>query len=57
MKTKITITTEKGELNSAAIIKQGTKIINWIDLSRDEQIRLLNAVASFHELFSRFIKE
>ena len=31
--------------------------IEWEQLSRLEQIRMLNAWAGHHELFSRFLKE
>lgn len=33
------------------------KTIQWQDMSRLEQIRMLNAWASHHQLFSRFLKE
>jgi len=37
-------------------LKKGKKQINWEELTRVEQIRLLKALSNFHELFSKFIK-
>lgn len=33
------------------------KVVQWSDLSRTEQIKMLNAWAGMHGLFSRFVKE
>jgi hypothetical protein len=37
-------------------LKKEKKQINWADLTRVEQLRLLKALSNFHELFSKFIK-
>ena len=36
--------------------KKGKKRINWEEMTRVEQLRLLKALSNFHELFSKFIK-
>lgn len=36
--------------------KKGKKRINWEELTRIEQLRVLKALSNFHELFSKFIK-
>ena len=36
--------------------KKGKKQINWDELTRVEQIRIVNSLSKFHELFSKFIK-
>ena len=33
------------------------KVVQWEDLSRTEQIKMLNAWAGMLDLFSRFVKE
>lgn len=33
------------------------KVVQWEDLSRTEQIKMLNAWAGMCDLFSRFVKE
>jgi hypothetical protein len=37
-------------------LKKEKKQINWADLTRVEQLRLLKALSNFHELYSKFIK-
>ena len=36
--------------------KKGKKQINWAELTRVEQLRVLKTLSNFHELFSKFIK-
>ena len=36
--------------------KKEKKQINWDELTRVEQIRIVNSLSKFHELFSKFIK-
>jgi len=36
--------------------KKEKKRINWEELTRVEQIRMVNSLSNFHELFSKFIK-
>lgn len=37
-------------------LKKEKKQINWEELTRVEQIRIVNSLSKFHELFSKFIK-
>ncbi len=37
-------------------LKKGKKRINWDELTRVEQIRMVNSLSNFHELFSKCIK-
>jgi len=45
--------------NNAGVKFYGEKgrVVQWEDLSRKEQIKMLNAWAGMHGLFSRFVKE
>ena len=48
---------ETDETNLACLdFKKGKKMINWNELTRTEQVKILNAMSHFHELFSKFIK-
>ena len=48
---------ETNETDLAAIkFKKSNKITNWEDLSRVEQIKVLNAFSSYYGLFSKFLK-
>lgn len=48
------------EINESGLasldLKKGKKQINWEELTRVEQIRMVNSLSNFHELFSKFIK-
>lgn len=43
--------------NFGAIIYDGNKRTDWNELTRQEQIDLLDAMAAMRELFGRFVKE
>lgn len=48
---------EINETNLAAIeFKKSNKAIDWKDLSRTEQIKILNAMNAYHNLYINFIK-
>jgi len=48
------------EINESGLasldLKKGKKQINWEELTRVEQIRMVNSLSNFHELFSKCIK-
>ena len=48
------------EINESGLcsldFKKEKKQINWDELTRVEQIRIVNSLSKFHELFSKFIK-
>ena len=48
------------EINESGLcsldLKKGKKQINWEELTRVEQIRIVNSLSNFHDLFSKFIK-
>ena len=48
------------EINESGLcsldLKKGKKQIKWEELTRVEQIRIVNSLSKFHELFSKFIK-
>jgi len=48
---------EGSDLAGVKFYGEKGKVIHWSDLSRMEQIHMLNAWAWHHELFSRFLKE
>jgi hypothetical protein len=53
MKTIIKTSTD----NIAEIqFKKGNKSTDWKDLDRTEQVKVLNALCSYWELYSKFIK-
>jgi hypothetical protein len=54
---KATIDISDSGLTSATLTNDEGEVISWQDLSRDEQLWLLESFKSFHELFSKFIKE
>ena len=48
---------ETNDTDSAAIqFKKSNKLINWKDLSRSEQVKILNAFSAYYGLYSKFIK-
>lgn len=53
---KAIIKIEKDNLSSIQF-KQGNKVLDWSAMTRAEQVKLLNAIAQHHGLFSRFVKE
>jgi len=54
---KATIDISDSGLTSATLTNDEGEVISWEDLSRDEQLWLLDSFYSFHELFSKFIKQ
>lgn len=59
MKGELKITCEESGNNVGFLIKRkGQKeIIDWNDLSRGEQVRVLDLLYSGYEFFKRFLKE
>ncbi len=51
------ITLFRDEDNFGAVFHDGNKRTDWESLTRQEQIDLLNAMASMYQLFKRFLKE
>ena len=48
---------EVNETNLAAIkFKKSNKDIDWKDLSMEEQIKILNAMTAYYNLYINFIK-
>lgn len=48
---------ETGTDNLSGIhFKKGNKVINWEDLSRNEQIKVLNSFSAYYGLYSKFLK-
>lgn len=41
---------------SSCVLKKKNKVIQWGDLTKEEQNKLLKSIASFYNLFSKFIK-
>ena len=54
---KATIDISDIGLTSATLTNDEDEVISWEDLSRDEQLWLLDSFKTFHEFFSKFIKE
>jgi hypothetical protein len=54
---KATIDISEYDLTATTLKNDEDEVIEWSDLSRNQQIKLLNSFAEFHSLFSRFIKE
>lgn len=52
---KAIINTDDKELSSIKFLN-GNKKAEWSDFSQDEQIKFLNSIVGFHNLFSKFIK-
>lgn len=42
---------------ASVTFKHGNKTVDWSALTRDEQQKFIGACASFHNLFSKFIKD
>ena len=53
---KATIDISDSGLTSATLTNDEGEVILWEDLSRDEQLWLLDSFKTFHEFFSKFIK-
>lgn len=53
----VTITTYRDGNNDVAEIKKDGDPLGWEKLTREEQIELLNSMASMYNLFKRFLKE
>lgn len=48
---------ETDETNLAGVqFKKSNKITDWNDLSRAEQIKVLNAFSAYYGLYSKFLK-
>ena len=43
--------------NAGCVIKKGRKTMQWEDLTREEQVSILNTFENFYALFYRFLKE
>jgi hypothetical protein len=54
---KATIDICNSGLTSVLLTNDEGEVISWEDLSRDEQLWLLDSFKTFHELFSKFIKQ
>jgi len=54
---KATIDISEYDLTSIILTNDEDEVIEWGDLSSNQQIKLLNSFSEFHSLFSRFIKE
>jgi len=52
-----TIDISEYDLTSVTLTNDEGEVIQWGDLSRNEQVKLLASFAEFHKLFSKFIKE
>lgn len=53
----ISITISKDGANVGCIIKDGNQTIQYCDLTREQQIVLLNSIADIHGLLKRFLKK
>ena len=48
---------ETNETDLAAIqFKKSNKPINWENLSRQEQIKIVNSLSAYYKLFNNFVK-
>ena len=54
---KATIDISDEDLTALVLTDDKNEIIEWSDLSKNQQIKLLNSLQEFHTLYSRFIKE
>ena len=52
-----TIDISEYDLTSVTLTNDEGEVIQWGDLSRNEQVKLLASFAEFHNLLSKFIKE
>jgi hypothetical protein len=49
---------ETDETNLASIqFKKSNKIVSWESLSQEEQVKFLNALSGYCELYSKFLKK
>jgi len=49
---------ETNETSLAAIsFEEEGEAVQWEDMSRDKQIKIINTLSQFHNLFYKFIKE
>lgn len=53
-KVKATITWSGN--NVGLMLKEGNKVLDWNNLTREEQIKFLNGLASMYGLFRRVLK-
>jgi hypothetical protein len=54
---KTTIDICDSGLTSATLTNDEGEVISWEDLSRDEQLWLLDSFKTFHKFFRQFIKQ
>jgi hypothetical protein len=54
---KATIDISEYDLTSVKLTNDEDEVIEWVNLSRNQQIKLLNSLSEFFQLFSKFIKE
>jgi hypothetical protein len=54
---KIKVEIEISEDLDSIKFKSGKKTIEWNDLTKEQQKRIVNSFANFQSLFKRFIKE
>ena len=48
---------ETNETDLAAVqFKKSNKVTDWEDLSRAEQLKVLNAFSAYYNLYSKFLK-
>lgn len=52
---KTIIETDETDMAGLSFEKEGD-ITNWKDLTREEQIKILNTFQAYYELYSKFIK-
>lgn len=43
--------------NSGCVIKKGRKTMDWKELTRKEQVSIINTFENFYALFYHFLKE
>ena len=43
--------------NAGVVFRVGNRLVGWKDLTRAEQVKMLNAWAGMYGLFYRFLKE
>ena len=54
---KAVFTIKEDDYNAGVRFLAGRKMIRWEELSRKEQVMMLNAWSGMYELFYRFLKE
>lgn len=54
---KATIDISEYDLTSVKLTNDKDEVIEWGDLSKNQQVKLLNSFEEFHSLFIKFIKK